>query len=141
MQTEMRDKQRAERQPGVGSGPLPAEPCVSRERLARQRGQLPRRCRTHAGRIEEVLDIGDHFVRDIAVRGASVPIIRGSDGMVRGFHNLRSHRSNTLVSDGRGRVPAGPSATVTTGYAATPGNGSGSQAKGISSISTSVNMD
>ena len=50
-------------------------------------------------------DNGDYFVRDIAICKASVLIIRGSDGIVRAFHNVCSHRGNTLVLDERGSCP------------------------------------
>ena len=44
-------------------------------------------------------------MRDIAICKASVLVIRGSDGVVRGFHNVCSHRGNTLVLDERGSCP------------------------------------
>ena len=44
-------------------------------------------------------------MRDIAICKTSVLIIRGSDGVVRGFFNVCSHRGNTLVLDERGSCP------------------------------------
>ena len=105
MKTKLREKQWAEKYPDVGTGPLPTEPYVSQERFAVERDRIFRRCWINVGRIEEVPDVGDYFVRDIAICGASVLIIRGSDGVVSGFHNVCSHRSNALVLDERGSCP------------------------------------
>ena len=105
MKTVMREKQWAEKYPDLGTEPVPTEPYVSDEHYELERERIFRRCWINVGRIDEIPNPGDYFVREIAICKTSVLIIRGSDGIVRGFHNVCSHRGNTLVLDGRGTCP------------------------------------
>ena len=88
--------------PCLGTDPLPTEPYVSEEHFALERDRVFRRCWLNVGRVEDIPEPGDYFVRDIVICNASILVIRGADGIVRGFHNVCSHRSNRLVSDERG---------------------------------------
>ena len=88
-----------------GTEPVPTEPYVSDEHYELERERIFRRCWINVGRVDEIPNPGDYFVRDIAICKTSVLIIRGSDGVVRGFFNVCSHRGNTLVLDGRGTCP------------------------------------
>ena len=105
MKTAMREKQWAEKYPELGTAPLPTDPYVSEEYFALERDHVFRRTWINVGRTDEVPRAGDYFVRDVAICKVSVLVIRGSDGMVRGFHNVCSHRSNKLVLDERGTCP------------------------------------
>ena len=105
MKTVMREKQWAEKYPDLGTEPVPTEPYVSDEHYELERERIFRRCWINVGRVDEIPNPGDYFVRDIAICKTSVLIIRGSDGVVRGFFNVCSHRGNTLVLDGRGTCP------------------------------------
>ena len=105
MKTVTREKQWAEKYPDLGTSPLPTEPYLCEERFARERDLVFRRTWINVGRVEEVPKAGDYFVREIAICKVSVLVIRGSDGVVRGFHNVCSHRSNKLVRDERGSCP------------------------------------
>ena len=96
----------AEKYPELGTGPLTTEPYISEEYFALERDRVFRRSWLNVGRVEEIPDAGDWFVRDIAICSASVLIVRGSDGVVRGFHNVCSHRGNTLVQEKRGSCRA-----------------------------------
>ena len=98
----MRQGMWSEKYPDLGANPLPTEPYISEEHFALERERVFRRSWLQVGRVDEIPDAGDYFVRDIAICNASVLIIRGSDGVVRGFHNVCSHRSNRLVADERG---------------------------------------
>ena len=98
----MRQKLWSDKYPALGTSPLPTEPYISEEHFALERERVFRRSWLQVGRVEEIPDAGDYFVRDIAICNASVLVIRGSDGVVRAFHNVCSHRSNRLVADGRG---------------------------------------
>ena len=80
----MREKQWAEKCPELGAGPVPAEPIFSDEYFALERDRIFRRTWINVGRVEDVAEAGDFFVRDIVVCGVSLLIIRGSDGVVRG---------------------------------------------------------
>ena len=98
----MRQRRWSEKYPGLGTSPLPTEPYISEEHFALERERVFRRSWLQVGRVEEIPHEGSYFVRDIAICNASVLVIRGSDGIVRGFHNVCSHRSNRLVADERG---------------------------------------
>ena len=105
MKTVIRDKQWAEKYPELGTGPVPTEPYVSDAHYALERERIFRRCWINVGRVDEIPNPGDYVVRKIAICAASVLLIRGRDGIVRAFHNVCSHRGNTLVLDERGSCP------------------------------------
>ena len=88
--------------PDLGTSSLPTEPYLSEEYFALERERVFRRSWLQVGRVEDIQQAGDYFVREIAICNASVLVIRGSDGVVRGFHNVCSHRSNRLVAEERG---------------------------------------
>ena len=92
----------AERYPDLGTDPLPTEPYVSQEYFDLERDRVFRRCWLNVGRVEDLPRAGDYFVRDIAICGVSILVIRGGDGRVRSFHNVCSHRGNRLVHHERG---------------------------------------
>ncbi|MCY4612558.1 MAG: aromatic ring-hydroxylating dioxygenase subunit alpha [Nitrospira sp.] len=98
----MREKQWAEKYPGLGTEPVPTEPFISEEHFRLERDRIFRRTWINVGRVEEIPNAGDFFVREIAICSVSILVIRGSDGIVRGFHNVCSHRSNKLILDERG---------------------------------------
>lgn len=102
MKAMTRERPWGKKYPELGTDPLPTEPYVSQEYFALERDRVFRRCWLYVGRVEDVPEAGDYFVRDIVVCDASILVIRGTDGSVRGFHNVCSHRSNRLVSDERG---------------------------------------
>ena len=102
MKTAMREKLWAKKYPEVGTGPVPTEPMFSEEHFALERDRIFRRTWINVGRVEDLPEPGDYFVRDISVCGVSLLIMRGSDGIVRGFHNVCSHRGKKLVLDERG---------------------------------------
>ena len=105
MKTVMRERQWAEKYPDLGTAPLPTAPYICDEQFALERDLVFRRSWINVGRVDEVPNAGDYFVRDIAICKVSVLIIRGADGVVRGFHNVCSHRGNTLVLDTGGSCP------------------------------------
>ena len=98
----MRQRLWSEKYPDLGTSPLPTEPYISEEHFALERERVFRRSWLQVGRVEEIPRAGAYFVRDIDICNASVLVLRGSDGVVRGFHNVCSHRSNRLVADERG---------------------------------------
>ena len=102
MKAVMHAKPWGQKYPELGTVPLPTEPYVSEAFFALERERVFRRCWLYVGRVEDVPEAGDYFVRDIVVCDASILVMRGTDGRVRGFYNVCSHRSNKLVSDERG---------------------------------------
>ena len=105
MKTVLREKQWAEKYPDLGTAPVPVEPYVSDEHYALERELIFRRAWINVGRVDEIPNAGDYFVRDIAICSVSVLVIRGKDGVVRAFHNVCSHRGNLLALDERGSCP------------------------------------
>lgn len=75
--------------PELGTGPLPIEPYVSREYFEKERERIFRKVWLNVGRVEQIPDPGDYFVKDLAVCHTSVLVVRGEDGKVRAFHNWR----------------------------------------------------
>ncbi len=107
MKTVLRNKQWAEKYPEVGTGPIPAEPCISPDYYELERERVFRRNWINVCRVDDLPDPGDFFVRDLAVCNASILIMRGKDNVVRGFHNVCSHRGNTVVVTEKGTCETG----------------------------------
>ena len=105
MKTVVRDRRWAEKYPDLGTGPVPTEPYCSDAHHALERERIFRRCWINVGRTDDIPEPGDYVVRDLAICKVSLLLIRGSDGVVRAFHNVCSHRGNTLVLDERGSCP------------------------------------
>ena len=79
MKTDLRPGQWAEKYPELGTAPLPTEPYVSQEFFELERDRVFARAWLNVGRVDEIPEAGDYFVRDIAICGASVLVIRGAD--------------------------------------------------------------
>src|SRR3546814_18369387 len=54
------------------------------------------------GRVERLPKPGSYIVQPIEVAKASVLITRTKDESIKAFHNVCSHRSNTMVLDAEG---------------------------------------
>ncbi|HEY1850225.1 MAG TPA: aromatic ring-hydroxylating dioxygenase subunit alpha [Candidatus Binataceae bacterium] len=85
--------------PELGTGPIPIEPYVSRDYFEKERAQIFRKVWLNIGRVEQIPNPGDYFVKDLAVLQTSILIVRGKDGAIRAFHNMCAHRGNKLVAD------------------------------------------
>ena len=88
--------------PDLGTAPVPIEPCISERYFELERDRVFRRTWLSVGRVEEIPNPGDYFVRDLAVCRTSILVVRGKDGRIRSFHNMCSHRGNKLVWEPRG---------------------------------------
>ena len=53
-----------------------------------------------AGHVSDVPNAGDYLTMDVV--GERALIVRGKDGVVRGFHNLCRHRGSRVVADNQG---------------------------------------
>jgi len=85
--------------PELGTGPIAIEPYVSHEFFEKERALIFRKTWLIVGRIEQVPNPGDYMVKDLAVLGTSILIVRDKDGTLRAFHNMCAHRGNKLVPD------------------------------------------
>ena len=104
MGTAARDRQWAGKYPDLGTGPVSTEPYISERHFERERERVFGRTWLNVGHVDDFPEAGGHLARDVRIGGASVLIVRGPDGRVRGFHNVCSHRGTRLVpDDGRAR--------------------------------------
>ena len=88
--------------PELGTGPVPTKPYISKEYFEREREKIFKHTWLNVGRVEEIPDPGSYLVKDIPLLNASILIVRGKDGVVRGFHNVCRHRATKLVWDEQG---------------------------------------
>lgn len=88
----------------LDTGPIPIAPYLSSERYERERERIWRKVWLNVGRVEEIPAAGDYFVRELAVSYVSILVVRGRDGVIRGFHNVCTHRGNKLTRNCNGHV-------------------------------------
>jgi phenylpropionate dioxygenase-like ring-hydroxylating dioxygenase large terminal subunit len=88
--------------PNIGTGPVPVEPYISKDYFELEREKIFKHTWLNVGRVEEVPEAGDYFVKNIAIANASILVVRGKDGEVRAFHNVCRHRATKLVWDEKG---------------------------------------
>lgn len=88
--------------PELGTGPLPIEPYVSPAFFETEREKIFRKVWLNVGRVEQIPEPGDYFVKPLEICRTSILITRDHHGDVRAFHNMCSHRGNRLVWDEKG---------------------------------------
>jgi len=89
----------AEANPWLGTGPIPVEPYISPAYYEKEKEKIFKRVWLCVAREAEVPQPGDYKVKRIAAGDTSAIIVRGKDGKVRAFHNMCSHRGNTVVTE------------------------------------------
>ncbi len=92
----------ASQYPELGTGPVPVEPFVSEEYLARECEHIFSKMWLMVGRTDRLQEAGDYFVKEIDCLGKSIIVVKGRDGQVRAFYNVCRHRG-TNVASGEGR--------------------------------------
>ena len=92
--------------PELGTAPISTEPCISAEYYERERDMIFKKVWLHVGRVEEIPNAGDYFIKEIEMCNASVILIRDKEGSVRAFHNVCRHRSNKVLWDDQGNCRA-----------------------------------
>lgn len=90
------------RHPHLGTGPLPADAFTSKEQFELERERIFKKVWLNVGRVEQVPNPGDFFVKDIAMCQTSILVARGRDGEIRAFHNMCSHRGNKIAWNAQG---------------------------------------
>ena len=103
---ESRHKKWHDRYTELGTGPISIERYTSREYFEKERERIFRKVWLNIGRVEQIPNPGDYFVKDLAVCNTSVLVVRGRDGTIRAFHNMCAHRGNQLVWDSKGTCQA-----------------------------------
>ena len=95
-----------DRYPELGTGPIPVEPYISPAFFEREREAVFRKVWLNVGRVEQIPERGDYFVKDLDICRTSILIVRGEDGAVHAFHNMCSHRGNRIVWGSKGKCNA-----------------------------------
>ena len=92
--------------PALGTEPVPIEPCISSAYFEQERKKVFGEFWLNVGRVDDIPNPGDYYVKDLPVCRTSVLVVRGKDGQVRAFHNICSHRGNKVVWDQGGSCQA-----------------------------------
>ena len=85
--------------PELGTKPIPIEPCISKDYFELERERIFQKAWVNVGRIEQISNVGDFFVKDLPVCNTSLVITRDRTETIRAFHNMCSHRGNKIVWD------------------------------------------
>ncbi|MBM3518298.1 MAG: aromatic ring-hydroxylating dioxygenase subunit alpha [Alphaproteobacteria bacterium] len=92
------DRQRwATLYPELGTGPVSTEPCISPAFYEREKERVFKKVWLKVARDEELPKPGDWKVKKLHFADTSIILIRGKDGVVRGYHNICSHRGNQVI--------------------------------------------
>ncbi|WNM31888.1 aromatic ring-hydroxylating dioxygenase subunit alpha [Streptomyces sp. Li-HN-5-11] len=83
----------------IDTEPVSYADSISPEFYEQERDAIFRRTWLNVGRVEQLPRKGSYFTRELDAAGASVIVVRGTDGEVRAFHNVCRHRGNKLVWD------------------------------------------
>ena len=86
-----------EHYPELGTGPVSYEDSISKDHYELERRAIFARTWQNVGRVEQLPRPGSYFTKELAAAGTSVVVVRGTDGVVRAFHNICRHRGNKLV--------------------------------------------
>jgi phenylpropionate dioxygenase-like ring-hydroxylating dioxygenase large terminal subunit len=81
---------------------VPIADITTRARFEAEREKIFRRSWLHIGNARDLPEKGSYVVTEVPPFNASVLLIRGQDGVLRGFHNVCTHRGNKLVQHGAG---------------------------------------
>ena len=87
----------AAKYPEIGTDPVSITPCISPDFYADEVETVFKKAWLKVARVEEIPNSGDFKVKKLAFANTSVILMRGKDGVVRGFHNTCSHRGNKVV--------------------------------------------
>lgn len=93
-----------DRYPELGRGNLPVGPYIDPAYYEMEKKYLFKKTWLHVGRVEELVKVGDYFVREIPVCDASIIVVRDRSKNLRAFHNVCSHRLNKIAYDSSGNT-------------------------------------
>lgn len=92
-----REPRWATQYPWLGTAPVPSKPCISADVYAQEVERVFKQTWLCLGRVEELPEAGSYKLKQLHFAGAGVLLIRGQDDVIRAFHNVCSHRGNTVV--------------------------------------------
>jgi len=82
------------RYPELGTGPVPTTIYYDPAFYERELDAIYKRAWLCMGRVEQLRQPGDFFVKEIPTFEMSILIVRGKDERIRAFHNVCQHRGN-----------------------------------------------
>ena len=91
-----------DRYPHLDREPVRADVFTSEEQFELEREHIFKKVWLNVGRVEQLPNPGDFFVKDIDVCQTSILVVRGKDGGINAFHNMCSHRGNKIAWDNQG---------------------------------------
>lgn len=89
----------------MGREPIPTGVYVSADQFEKEREHIFRRSWLCVAHEDDLQAPGDFIVKPVEACNSSALITRGKDGRLRAFHNICTHRGNTLVRESRGNAP------------------------------------
>ncbi len=84
------------RHPELGTGPVPTDMYWQPEYYDREMEAIYKRAWLCVGRVEQVKDAGEFFVKEIETFKMSVIVARAKDEKIRAFYNVCQHRGNHI---------------------------------------------
>ena len=95
----------AQQFPQLGTDPVPVEALLSEDYFRLEKEKLFKRTWLKLARVEELPTPGSWKLKPLPIWDTSIILVRGEDGVIRGFHNTCSHRGNRVIwaEDGHGR--------------------------------------
>ncbi len=85
--------------PQFDTGPIAVEPYLSQDHFDAEISKIFKKDWLWVARDEELPNVGDYKVKRLGFAETSIIIMRGKDGVVRGFHNVCRHRGNKVVTE------------------------------------------
>jgi phenylpropionate dioxygenase-like ring-hydroxylating dioxygenase large terminal subunit len=86
----------------LGTGPIPAGPYYRPEYFELEREAVFKRTWLQVGHLCELAEPSSFIVRSLEFANASILITHGTDGKIRAFHNVCTHRGTQLVAQESG---------------------------------------
>ncbi len=93
-----------DRYPELGSGPIPIQPYIDPAYYELEKKYVFKKTWIHVGRVEEIAEPGEFFVRDLVACNASIIVVRDKSGQIGAFHNVCSHRLNKVTTESCGKT-------------------------------------
>ena len=83
--------------PYLGKDPVSINPYISPEYFALEKEKIFKKTWIQVGRVEEIPNAGDYFVKDLHACDTQIIVVRNREGEIRAMHNVCSHRMNQIV--------------------------------------------
>ena len=88
----------------LGTGLIPVEPYISADYFAREKAHIFKKTWLHVGRVEEIPETGDYFVKTLAACDTEIIVVRNKQGRICAMHNVCSHRLNQIAYEKTGHT-------------------------------------